>query len=113
VDLGWLEFYVAGGAATVMRVAPGGMTAAELAGQALLDLGASVDRTIDICAYPLDGPVPEWPLPGDVTARPVRTREDVACYERASCAAWGYPPPSDADVGRAFAGLAPGCFTGY
>jgi len=141
VDLGWLEFYVAGGAATVMRVAPGGMTAAELAGrvlgelrgrhvaeafwkvgpgyspegagQALLDLGASVDRTIDICAYPLDGPVPEWPLPGDVTARPVRTREDVACYERASCAAWGYPPPSDADVDRAFAGLAPGCFTGY
>jgi GNAT superfamily N-acetyltransferase len=141
VDLGWLEFYVAGGAATVMRVAPGGMTAAELAGrvlgelrgrhvaeafwkvgpgyspegagQALLDLGASVDRTIDICAYPLDGPVPEWPLPGDVTARPVRTREDVACYERASCAAWGYPPPSDADVDRAFAGLAPGCFVGY
>jgi hypothetical protein len=30
VDLGWLEFYVAGGSATVMRVAPGDVTAAEL-----------------------------------------------------------------------------------
>ena len=60
------------------KVGPG--YSPEGAGQALLDLGASVDRTIDICAYPLDGPVPEWPLPGDVTARPVRTREDVACY---------------------------------
>jgi GNAT superfamily N-acetyltransferase len=141
VDLGWLEFYVAGGAATVMRVAAGDMTAAELAGrvlgelrarhvaeafwavgpgyspegtgQALLDLGASVNRTIDICAYPLDGPVPDWPLPGAVTARPVRTREDVARYERASRAAWGYPPPADADIDRAFAGLAPGYFVGY
>lgn len=140
MDLGWLEFYVAGGAATVMRVAPGDMTAAELAGrvlgelrgrhvaeafwavgpgyspegtgQALLDLGASVNRTIDICAYPLYGPLPDWLLPAAVTVRPVRTREDVACYERASCAAWGYPPPSGADIDTAFARLEPGCFVG-
>ena len=38
VDLGWLEFYVADGAATVMRVAPGDMTAAELAGRVLGEL---------------------------------------------------------------------------
>lgn len=140
VDLGWLEFYVAGGAATVMRVVPGDMTAAELVGrvlgelrgrhvaeafwavgpgyspqgtgQALLGLGASVNRTIDICARPLEVPVPDWQLPGEVTVRPVRAREDVACYERVSCAGWGYPPPSDADVDRAFAGLAPGYFVG-
>jgi GNAT superfamily N-acetyltransferase len=140
VDLGWLEFYVTGGAATVMRVVPGDMTAAELAGkvagelrgrhvaeafwavgpgyspegtgQVLLDLGASVNRTIDICAYPLDRPVPDWPLPETVTARPVRTRGDVACYERASCAAWEYPPPSEADIDAAFARLEPGSFVG-
>jgi GNAT superfamily N-acetyltransferase len=140
VDLGWLEFNVTGGAATVMRVVPGGMTAAELVGKVagelrgrhvaeafwavgpgyspegtarvLLDLGASVNRTIDICAHPLDGPALDWALPGAVTARPVRTREDVACYERVSCAAWGYPPPSDADIDAAFAHLAPGCFVG-
>jgi GNAT superfamily N-acetyltransferase len=141
VDLGWLEFYVTGGAATMMRVVPGDMTAVELAGrvlgelrgrhvaeafwtvspgyrpegtgQVLLDLGASVDRTIDICAYPLDGPAPDWTLPATVTARPVRTREDVARYERASCTAWGYPPPSDADIDTAFARLTPGYFVGY
>jgi GNAT superfamily N-acetyltransferase len=140
VDLGWLEFYVAGGAATVKRVAPGDMTAAELAGrvagelrsrlvaeafwtvgpgyspegtgQVLLDLGASVNRVIDICAYPLERPVPDWLLPGAATVRPVLTREDVACYERASCAGWGYPPPSDADIDTTFARLAPGYFVG-
>ncbi len=82
-DLGWLQFYVADGSATVMRVAPGDMTAAELVGRVLAELrsrrvaeafwrvgpgfvpegvgrvlqslGACVDRTIDICAYPLGG----------------------------------------------------------
>ena len=141
VDLGWLEFYVADGAATVMRVAPGDMTAAELAdrvlgelrarrvdeafwtvgpgslpegtGQVLLGLRAGVDRVIDICAHPLGADLPGGPLPAAVTARPVQTREDVADYERASCAAWGYRPPSDADIDRSFAGLTPGCFVGY
>jgi GNAT superfamily N-acetyltransferase len=141
VDLGWLEFYVADGAATVMRVVPGDMPAAELAGRVLgelrgrrvaeafwsvgpgfvpegagrvlLALGAGVDRTIDICAYPLGGLLPGGPLPGAVTARPVLTRQDAADYERASAAAWGYRQPSDADIDRTFAALAPGCFTGY
>jgi len=141
VDLGWLEFYVADGAATVMRAAPWDMTAAELAGRVLgelrgrrvdeafwavgpgflpdgtgrvlLGLGAGVDRVIDICAYPLGGELPGGPLPAAVTARPVQTREDVADYERASCAAWGYRQPSDADIDRAFAGLTPGHFVGY
>jgi GNAT superfamily N-acetyltransferase len=141
VDLGWLEFYVAGGSATVMRVAPGDVTAAELAGRVLgelrgrrvdeafwavgpgflpegtgrvlLGLGAGVDRVVDICAYPLGGELPGGPLPGAVTARPVQTREDVADYERASCAAWGYRQPSDADIDRTFAALTPGYFTGY
>lgn len=141
LDLGWLEFYVADGAATVMRVAPGDMTAAELAGRVLgelrgrqvveafwtvgpgflpegtgrvlLGLGAGVDRVIDICAYPLSGGLPGGPLPGAVTVRPVQTREDVADYERASCAAWGYRQPSDADIDRAFAGLSRGYFVGY
>lgn len=141
VDLGWLEFYVADGAATVMRVAPGDMTAAELAGRVLgelrgrgvseaywrvgpglvpegtgrelLALGAGVDRTIDICAYPLDRPLPGGPLPGAVTVRPVLTREDAADYERASAAAWGYRQPSDAEIDRTFAALSAGYFTGY
>jgi GNAT superfamily N-acetyltransferase len=141
VDLGWLEFYVADGAATVMRVAPGDMSAEELAGRVLgelrsrrvaeafwrvgpgfvpegadwvlRDLGAGVDRTIDICAYPLGGPLAGGPLPGAVTARPVLTRQDAADYERASAAAWGYRPPSEADIDRTFAALAPGYFTGY
>jgi len=140
-DLGWLQFYVADGSATVMRVAPGDMTAAELVGRVLAELrsrrvaeafwrvgpgfvpegvgrvlqglGACVDRTIDICAYPLGGPLPGGALPGAVTARPVLTRQDAADYERASAAAWGYRQPSDADIDRTFAALAPGYFTGY
>jgi len=82
-------------------------------GRVLLGFGAGVDRAIDICAYPLGGELPGGPLPGAVTARPVQTREDVADYERASCAAWGYRQPSDADVDRAFAGLTAGYFVGY
>ncbi len=141
VDLGWLEFYVTDGTATVMRVAPGDMTAAELAdgvlgelrgrrvteafwsigpgfspegtAAVLLDRGAGVDRVIDICAYPLDDGLPGGPLPAPVTTRPVLTREDAADYERASRAAWGYRPPSDADIDRTFAGLSPGYFVGY
>jgi len=141
VDLGWLEFYVTGGAATVMRVAPGDMNAAELAdgmlaelrgrrvaeafwtagpgfvpegaGRVLLGRGAAVDRTIDICAYPLGGPLPGGPLPGAVTTRAVQSREDAADYERASAAAWGYRQPSEADIDRTFAGLPAGYFVGY
>jgi GNAT superfamily N-acetyltransferase len=79
----------------------------------LLDLGASVDRVIDICAYPLGGPLPGGPLPAAVTTRPVLTRDDAADYERASCAAWGYRPPSDADIDRTFAERSPGYFVGY
>lgn len=140
-DLGWLEYYLLEGTATVMRVWPGEMTAAELVprvltelrrqqattvhwlvgpryspasvDQVLLDLGASVHETVDICAYSLDRAIPASSLAQDASARPVRTRDDVAQFARTSALAWGYPPPSEADIDRAFAGSTEGHFIGY
>lgn len=140
-DLGWLEYYLLDGTATVMRVTPGDTAAAEFvdrmltelgrqgatqvywqtgpgsepAGvdQVLTGLGASVHETIDICAYPLDCEFPVGPHTPDVSVRPVRGREDVAQYERTSAQAWGYPPPSEEDIDRTFADSTEGHFIGY
>jgi GNAT superfamily N-acetyltransferase len=139
-DLGWLEYYLVDDTATVMRVRPGDMTAPEFvhrmltelaphspaqvhwqtgpgsvpAGvdQVLAGLGASVHETIDICAYPLDGELPAGPYPPGVSVRPVRSREDVAQFERTSAQAWGYPPPAEDDIDRTFAQSTEGHFIG-
>lgn len=141
VDLGWLEFYRLGGAATIMRAVPDGWSPAELVDrvlaelrtrpvtevfwavhpghapggvdEVLLGLGATVDRSVDICALPPSGTLTPGPLPEAVSVRPARTRDDVADYARASALAWGYPPPSAADIDQAYATLTPGYFTGY
>jgi GNAT superfamily N-acetyltransferase len=141
VDLGWLEYYLLEGTATVMRIRPGAMTAAELVAkvlaelrsqqatkahwqvgprhsptgvdQVLLSMGASVYETVDICAYPLDGPIPDDSLARGASARPVRTRDDVAQFERTSAMAWGYPPPSKDDLDKTLAGPTDGHFIGY
>jgi GNAT superfamily N-acetyltransferase len=140
VDLGWLKFYVVDGAATLMRVHPGELSASELVfrvaaelrrqrvteaswlvgpmyrpehvDDVLLDLGARVDSIIDICAYPLDEGLPGDAPVDAATARPVRTRQDVADFEQVNALAWGYPPPAAADVERAYANLARGSFIG-
>ena len=139
-DLGWLEYYLLDGTATVMRVTPGDAAAAEFvdmvlaelgrqgatqvhwqtgpgsspAGvdQVLTGLGASVRETIDICAYSLDREFPVGPHTPDVSVRPVRSRDDVAQYERTSAQAWGYPPPSEEDLDRTFADSTEGHFIG-
>lgn len=139
-DRGWLEYYLLDGTATVMRVTPSDMTAAELvtrvltelgrhsptqvhwqigpgslpAGvdQILTGLGASVHETIDICGYPLDRAFPIGSLAQGASVRPVRTRDDVAQFERTSAQAWGYPPPSEEDIDNTFAGSTAGYFIG-
>lgn len=139
-DLGWLEYYLLDGTATVMRVRPGDMTAAEFvdrvltelgrqsatqvhwqtgpgsspAGvdQVLIGLGAGVHETIDICAYSLDREFPIGSLAPGVSVRPVRSRDDVAQFERTSAQAWGYPPPSEEDIDRTFADSTEGSFIG-
>lgn len=139
-NLGWLEYYVVGRVATVMRVASAspdvgmivrsvlvelrsaGVTEAYWTlgpasqppglAEALLAVGASVDATVDICAYPLADDLPAAPEGGAVTVRPVRTRADVAAFQRVNAAAWGYPPPSEDDVQRAFEGLRRGYVLG-
>jgi GNAT superfamily N-acetyltransferase len=139
-DLGWLEYYLLDGTATVMRVRPGDMAAAELVNKVLAelwhqdatqvhwqigpryspagvdrvlaDLGASVHETIDICGYSLDHASPVDSLSQGASARPVHTRDDVAQYERTSAQAWGYPPPSEEDIDRAFEGSTAGYFIG-
>ena len=141
VDMGWLEFYVVDGAATVMRVLPEDMAGAELVDrvlaelrnqgvteafwtvgpmyspenvdQVLLDLGARVHGTIDIRACPLPRALPDDQLPDAATAPPVCMREDVAEFERVNALAWGYPQPSVADVDKTFASLTEGSFIGY
>ncbi|HEY0933274.1 MAG TPA: GNAT family N-acetyltransferase [Trebonia sp.] len=139
-DLGWLEYYLLDGTATVMRARPGDMTAAEFANKVLTELGrqsatqvhwqigpgssptgmdpvltslgASVHETIDICAYSLDHAFHIGsPTPG-VSVRPVRSRDDAAQFERTSTQAWGYPPPSEEDIDKTFAGSTEGCFIG-
>ncbi len=140
-DLGWLEYYVENGTATVKRVRPDGLTAAELVprvlaelwrrgaaeaqwmvgprysptdvDQVLLDLGARVDSIIDICAHSLEQDLPGSSLADGASACPVRTRDDVVTFERASALAWGYPLPSEDDVDKTFANLTQGYFTGY
>ena len=115
-DLGWLEYYLLDGCATVMRVEPGEMTAADLVpkvltelwrqravrahwrtgprdtpggvDQVLMDLGASVHETVDICGLSLDNSLPAESLAQGASARPVRTRDDVAQFERTSALAW-------------------------
>lgn len=139
-DLGWLEYYLLDGSATVMRVEPGDMTATDLvpkvlaelwrqraakahwqtgprytpAGvdQVLMDLGASVHETVDICAQSLDSSLPAESLAQGASAWPVRTRDDVAQFERTSALAWGYPPPSQENIDRTFAGSTEGYFIG-
>ena len=139
-DEGWLEFYLVGSIATVMRVDAENRKAAVLVPQVLaevrrhgakrvlwkvgpgrvpagtdqilLGLGGSVDTIIDICAYPLGGPLPPA-ADSAATARTVRTRDDVACFERTTALAWGYPEPTEADIDRTYAQLGPGYFLGY
>jgi GNAT superfamily N-acetyltransferase len=138
-DLGWLEYYLLGDTATVMRVIPGEMTAAELARKVitelhrqagevhwrtgpryapagvddvLLGLGASVVETIDICGYSLERALPADAVVHGASVRPVRTRDDAAEFERTSALAWGYPPPSEQDIDKTFAGSAEGHFIG-
>lgn len=139
-NLGWFEYYVVGRVATVMRVASaspdvGALVrsvlvelrseqvaeaywavgpASQPAGldEALLAIGSSVDSTLDICAYRLSDPWPAPPTGNDVTVRPMRTRDDVAAFQRVNAAAWGYPAPTEEDVDRAFAGLRQGYVIG-
>lgn len=143
-NLGWLEYYVVGASATVMRVAPVGRDVDGLVGSVLVELrservaeaywtvgpasqptgivdaliaaGASVDSTVDICAYRLADGLPEAPADAAVCGRPVVTREDVAAFQRVNAAAWGYPPPNEDDVERAAAelrrGYVLGCWNG-
>jgi GNAT superfamily N-acetyltransferase len=139
-DLGWFEYYVVATTATVMQVAPTGRDVGRLVESALAELraeqvteaywtvgpasqppglgaalvaaGASVDSTIDICAYPLTGHLPDPPAHPAVTVRAVHTREDVEAFQRVNAAAWGYAQPSDDDVERAFARLRPGYVLG-
>lgn len=139
-DLGWLEYYLLDGIVTVMRVRPGNMPAAEFinkvltelgrhsatqvqwqtgpgsrpAGidQVLTGLGASVHETIDICGYALDRAFPTGSLAQGVSVQPVRTRDDVARFERTSAQAWGYPAPSEEDIDRTFANSTVGFFIG-
>jgi GNAT superfamily N-acetyltransferase len=139
-DLGWLEYYLLDATATVMRVRPGDMTAAELVNKVLAELwasecnagslanrpqyppggvdqvfaglGASVHETIDICGYSLDHAFPVDSLSQGASARPVRTKDDVAQFERTSAQAWGYPPPSEENIDKAFAALTAGHFIG-
>lgn len=141
VDLGWLEFYRLGGVATIMRAVPEGWSPAELVDRVLaelrtgavsevfwavhpghspggvdeilLGLGATVDRSVDICARPADEKMPVGQLPAEITVRPVQTRDDMADYAQASALAWGYPPPSETGIDDAYAALTPGYFTGY
>lgn len=139
-NLGWLQYYVVGTRATVMRVAPVGRDVDDLVASVLIELrservteaywtvgpasrptgladalmtaGASVDSTVDICAYRLaDGP-PQAPADSSVSVRPVTTRDDVAAFQRVNAAAWGYPPPSEDDVDRAAADLPRGYLLG-
>jgi GNAT superfamily N-acetyltransferase len=140
IDLGWLEYYLLDGTATVMRVLPGDMTAAEFVNkvltelgrqsaaqvhwqtgpgsspagidQVLTGLGASVNETIDICGYELDRAFPTDSFTQGVSVRSVWTRDDVAQFERTSAQAWGYPPPSEQDIDRTFADSTVGCFIG-
>jgi GNAT superfamily N-acetyltransferase len=143
-NLGWLEYYVAGQTATVMRVALVGGDVDRLVESVLLELrservleaywtvgpasqpagledallavGAGIDSTVDICARPLTGVPPELPDGDEVTVRAVRSREDVAAFQRVTASAWGYPPPSESDVERAVAelrrGYVLGCWRG-
>jgi GNAT superfamily N-acetyltransferase len=139
-NLGWLEYYVVGRVATVMRVASaspdvgmlvrsvlvelrseqvteaywtiGPATQAPGLDEALRAVGASVDSTLDICAYCLADDLPAAPESDAVTVRPLRTRDDVAAFQRVNAAAWGYPPPSGDNVERAFEGLRPGYVLG-
>lgn len=139
-DLDWLEYYLLDGTATVMRVRPGDMTAGEFVNkvltelgrqsatqvhwqtgpgslpagidQVLTGLGASVHETIDICGYALDRASATSSLAQGVSVRPVRTRDDVAQFERTSAQAWGYPPPSEEDIDRTFANSTVGYFIG-
>ena len=139
-DLGWLEYYLLDGTATVMRVRPGDMTAAEFVNkvlaelgrqgatqvhwqtgpgsspagvdQVLTDLGASVHEIIDICGHSLDRAFPTGSLAQSVSVRPVGTRDDAARFERTSAQAWGYPPPSEEDIDRTFADSTAGYFIG-
>jgi GNAT superfamily N-acetyltransferase len=139
-DLGWLEYYVLGSTATVMRVTPTGRDVGRLVEDVLVELrservveaywtvgpasqpagledalvaaGAGVDSVVDICATPLADVLPQLPEDGDVTVRAVRTRDDVAAFQRVNAAAWGYPPPSEDDLEREVAELRQGYVLG-
>jgi GNAT superfamily N-acetyltransferase len=143
-NLGWLEYYVVGSTATVMRLGAMGRDVdrlvesvrAELRSEqvteaywtvgpasrpaglddALIAAGAGVDSTVDICAHDLTDGAPETFLPAaasaEVSVRPVRTRADVAAFQRVNAAAWGYPRPSRDDVETAFANLRRGYVLG-
>lgn len=132
-DLGWFEYYVTGATATVMRVAPAGRDVGRLVENVLLELrservveaywtvgpatqppgledallaaGAGVDSAVDICARPLIDVPPGPPDDAEVAVREVRSRDDVAAFQRVNAAAWGYPPPSESDVDREAAAL--------
>ncbi len=140
-DLGWVEYYLLDGTATVMRVMPGAMTAAELVpkvltelwrhqateahwkvgpryfpdgvDQVLKEMGASIYETVDICGYFLANALPADSLAQGATARPVRTRDDAAQFARTSAVAWGYPLPSEEEIDETFAGSTEGHFIGY
>jgi GNAT superfamily N-acetyltransferase len=143
-NLGWLEYYVVGSTATVMRLGAMGRDVdrlvesvrAELRSEqvteaywtvgpaswppglddALISAGAGVDSTVDICAHDLTDGVPDAldcaGATSSVSVRHVRSRQDVAAFQRVTAAAWGYPPPSQDDVERAVANLRRGYVLG-
>jgi GNAT superfamily N-acetyltransferase len=141
VDLGWLEFYIIDGHATVMRATGANMTGAELVSRVLealgahgaremswtigpiyepsdaehelLASGAQVDHAIDICGYLLDRPTPRFDIPEAITVVRVRTRQETEDFEVASARAWGYPQPTEEDIAKSFKELGPSHFVGY
>ena len=74
--------------------------------------GRERHETIDICGYALDRAFPTGSLAQGVSVQPVRSRDDVARFERTSAQAWGYPAPSEEDIDRTFANSTVGFFIG-
>ena len=92
------EFYRLGSKATEVMDVLGSMSAAPAG-------------VFDIVATGAPAP-PADVLQGstDVDVVEVRTREQVAEFERTSALGWGYPPPSDQTIDAAWQRLEPGSF---
>ena len=90
------EFYRLGSGATEVMDVLGSMSAAPAGVYDIVATGAP--------APPADV------LQGSTDVVEVRTREQVAEFERTSALGWGYPPPSDQAIDAAWQRLEPGSF---